>query len=756
MAKSFTKFGLKRDNNLIDVPNKEQAINNLLRDLRGNKPSFTLEDLECIQELFPKGIDNSDFQKLAGIAVKFLTTEDSENLPPGSQVAFEPLITLENRFDRAYFTVSDPFFYGGDGPTARYYDNDQILRATPEDPSTNFTGFFGDPVRIDNKWELGNFSYTNKITTEFISLYGAVEWSGYFKPKVSGVHRFTISTTGFYKFEFDDGTGNFEFTFDPSSGTYNYNNNDFSSGLNTLVDETKTDTNLNIISIIENGTPTTLSNQIGDTRGRTITIPYPLAEWRAYKIKITYFIDEISIPDPEQNLFSIQKNFDINIIDADNETSANLNFKQLYEENYFDNYIIGDFKDYVDKSIYFGGTKIGERGTIGTTSNNTAGENYANLSSFSPITTVYAPPKSTSEILNPKNNCAYQNTNSVVILNNTDPNKTEGIEVGNYVIGNGIPDNTRVQEIIINNSVILDKTPTTTVSSGTLTFVDHRGFVGTGICNTTSSSNSISSITDTTNIPDIEPGMVVVSNGYTGSDYVRIITYSQSSMTLTRNMSSTLNGTRFYVYYDTGLVNDSLKVFCQGVLAKRVVQPSGQLPQNDYTYNPNSTVLTLSNVLGLSTGMYVHLYPATPHEIVDVNGVDEIRSLATITNIDLVNNTITISTGLSASITYTPATITNMTFTPAGVNINKEVCFVPSDTSPPFSANSEGLATSQDVRLVSVYEGAVNTSSEVIYDNLFITCDPSEVIQTSGSDTVTHTLPIVDRNNVSYNLLLGS
>jgi hypothetical protein len=445
---------------------------------------------------------------------------------------------------------------------------------------------------------------------------------------------------------------------------------------------------------------------------------------------------------------------DLNLNDAQGG-DQNLNFKQLYDEIYFDNYVIGDFKDYVDKSIYFGGTKIGTRGTIGTSSS-TPGENYANLSSFSPVTTVYTPPRLTSSILNTKSNCAYSNTNSIVTFSSSDANKTEGIEVGNYVIGPGIPDNTRVQEIIINSSVILDKTPTSNITAGNLTFINHRGYVGTGICNTTSGSNSINTISNVDNSSDIEPGLVFISSSYTGSDYVRIISYSGSSMTLTRNMSSTLSNTRFYVYYDAGLVNQSLKTFCQGVLAKRVVQPAGQLAQNDYTYNPNSTVLTLNDVTGLSTGMYIHLYPATPHEIVDVNGVDEIRSLATITAINTTDKTITISIGLSASITYTPATITNMTFTPTGVNINKEVCFVPSDTSPPFSANAEGLATSQDVRLVSTYEGSANTSSEVVYDKLSITCNPAQVIQTTPSDTVTHILPIVDRNNVTYHLLLGS
>ena len=227
-------------------------------------------------------------------------------------------------------------------------------------------------------------------------------------------------------------------------------------------------------------------------------------------------------------------------------------------------------------------------------------------------------------------------------------------------------------------------------------------------------------------------------------------------MTLTRDMNATGTGNRFYVYYDIGLVNDSLKTFCQGVLAKRVVQPIGQLSENDFTYSPGATVLTLSNVDNLTTGMFIHLYPASPHTIVNVGGVDEIRSTATISAINPTDRTITISSGMSSSITYTPTTITNMAFTPAGVNVNKEVCFIPSDTSPPFSATSEGLGTSQNVKLVANYGGAINTNSECIYERLFINCAVAEVKATSSNDTVTHLMPIRDKDNVLYYLLLDS
>jgi hypothetical protein len=756
MAKTFTKFGLKRDNNLSDIPNKERALNNLLRDLRGNKPSFTTEDLDPLKELFPKGVSNDDFKKLAGIAVKFLNTDPDSTIPLGTSLSFEPLVTLENRFDRAYFTVSDPFFFGGDGLTARYYDNDQILRATTNNPTSNFTGFFDDPLAVNNNWEDGRFSYTNKITSEFISLYGAVEWSGFFKPTVSGTHTFGISTTGFYKFEFDDGSGNYDFTFDEPTQTSNYNNSNFNTGLTTLIDETKIDSSFNIVSVNSQGTSSTLSSKIGDTRTRNITIPYPLEEYKAYKIRITFFIDEISIPDPEVNLFSTSKSFFIRISDPDDQSSRRLNFKHLYDELYFTNYVLGDFKDYVDKSIYFGGTKIGNRLTIGSSSPDQDSSNYANVSSLSRVITYYDPPKSTSNILNTKTLTSYSNQSGIVTFNNTDANKTEGIEVGNYVVGVGIQDNTRVQEIVINNSIVLDKTPSQTQTNVNLTFVDHRGFVGTGIANTTSGTNTINSISGLTNTNDISQGLIVVSSAYTGNDYVRLISYNGSTMTLTRNMNTTTTGSRFYVYYDIGLVNDSLKTFCQGVLAKRIVQPVGQLPQNDFTYNPGTTVLTLSNVDGLTTGMYIHLYPASPHVIVDVNGVDEIRSTATITSINPTDRTITISTGMPSSVTYTPATITNMTFTPVGVDVNKEVCFIPSDTSPPFSATSEGLGTSQNVKLVTSYGGAVNTNSECIYERLFIDCTVSEVKSTATGDAVTHLMPIRDRNNTLYYLLMDS
>lgn len=764
MAKTFTKFGLKRSNNLSDVPNKEQALNNILLDLKGNKPSFTVEDLECLQELFPKGITSADFQNLADIAVKFLTTQETEDLPVGSKVSFEPLVTLENRFDRAYFTVSDPFFYGGEGLTARYFDNDQIDRAGTGNATENFIGFTGEELTLDNKWEDGNFAYSNKITSEFISLYGAVQWTGYFKPVVSGTHQFSITTTGFYKFEFDDGTGNFDFTFDAATGTYNYNNNNFSSGLTTLRNESKVDSNFDIITVDQLGAASTLTDvKIGDQRSRTITIPYPLAEWNAYKIRITFFIDEISIFEPEQNLFSIEKLFNIDVIDPSSATNRDLNFKQLYDELYFNNYIIGDFKDYVDKSVYFGGTKIGNRGTIGKAKTTTNGDNYANVSTLSPVTSYYTPPKTVSDISITKSQCSYSNTNRIITFNNAaDANKTENIEVGNYVIGTGIPDDTRVQEVIINNSIIIDKTPTQTLSNQSISFIDHRGFVAHGTASTTNGSNVVTASFSTINNNDIPLGSVIILANYSGTDYVRLMSTTYNAPTLsyflnlTRNMSATSANVRAYVYYDSGLVNESLKTFCTGVLAKRIVQASGQPSGSDYTYNPGSTNITLSDVTGLSNGMYIHLYPATPYQIFTIDGVDEIRSTSTITNVNTVTNTITISPGLLSSITYTPATTTKMTFTPSTVNVNKEVCFVPTDTSPPFSANSEGLATSETVNLVSAYQGSVNTSSEVVYDNLYITCSPSQVISTTGSDTVTHLLPIRDRNNVQYNILLGS
>ena len=180
-SKVFNKFGAKRSQNLADLPDKKGALNNILDRLASGSEIFTWEDLEILRNISISNVTTETIEKAADVTVKL--TVDGLNLP------YNPLVTLENRLDKAYFTTSQPFFIGGDGLTTNYYDTDAIQRETDGDLDSNFLGFDATKlVKQDNFWERGNFLFDNKISPEFFSTNGGVVWEGYYKPSIEEFH----------------------------------------------------------------------------------------------------------------------------------------------------------------------------------------------------------------------------------------------------------------------------------------------------------------------------------------------------------------------------------------------------------------------------------------------------------------------------------------------------------------------------------------------------------------------------------------
>lgn len=270
MAKIFAKFGTIRDLNLSDLASGEAALNILLDRIKGGLDSFTSDDLTIIKGLYKTSVGAGTFNSAANATVKITGTN-------GLSEPYDPLITLSNRFDRAYFTTSEPFFFGGNGLTARYFDNNQILRSGGVDAKNIFTGFdqVFDPItgrptidivtgeercaQKDNFWERGNFYYTNKIVNKLLSAYGGVEWTGYFKPRTTGEYTFRLITSGFVKFEFDTQEAPSKgFSFDPSTGTNRFDDTNFlnPSGISTRVNQTRlVDAGLPRAGSFSNGQP---------------------------------------------------------------------------------------------------------------------------------------------------------------------------------------------------------------------------------------------------------------------------------------------------------------------------------------------------------------------------------------------------------------------------------------------------------------------------------------------------------------------
>ena len=135
--KAFQREGLRRDKNLSDLPSTQSALNNILGTptMLGTNDTFTVADLAPIQNIYITNITSSTFATLNGVTLEFTvilpgppaTIDNASNPLP-----FKPLVKIKNRLDTAYFSTGEPFFYGGDGPDASYYDSDNIIR----DPAT--------------------------------------------------------------------------------------------------------------------------------------------------------------------------------------------------------------------------------------------------------------------------------------------------------------------------------------------------------------------------------------------------------------------------------------------------------------------------------------------------------------------------------------------------------------------------------------------------------------------------------------------
>ena len=151
-VKLFNRIGLRRDFNLADLINQESALNNILRtdSMSGGDP-FTIDDIAPIKNIYVTDITSETFLTLNGIMVEFtnILIDDETGLPKVDEdenpEPYRPFVKIKNRLDTAYFTTGEPFFFGGDGPSATYYDANNIVRQ-PDDLILNAQYDIGEIV----------------------------------------------------------------------------------------------------------------------------------------------------------------------------------------------------------------------------------------------------------------------------------------------------------------------------------------------------------------------------------------------------------------------------------------------------------------------------------------------------------------------------------------------------------------------------------------------------------------------------------
>jgi hypothetical protein len=364
---------------------------------------------------------------------------------------------------------------------------------------------------------------------------------------------------------------------------------------------------------------------------------YILNAQQRYIVRARYYIPS-SI-----NAIAAQRNINFDYA-APTGGSANLRYTSLYSSDYdFSDAAKGEFQIFIDNSIRSGG------GTVGGILSN----NYVKVKSLKKVDIKYQPKTTLADITkNTITGTTTINTNVISLSNTTN------LEVGNYIVGTGIPENTRINQILINTGIIIDTLATVSSGSTSLTFIDHRGFVKK-IEGSASTSTFTLSSGDTT---DLKSGMILI--GATTQAYTGITTTSSTS-TFTIDPSQSLGASTYYVYQSRGLVNESLNAFCNRTITKCLVvaAPGAGIGTNIIPVVDSTGVANGWSVQGFYFASGTTVNGAPPAGSIDIN------------------------------IPTTRALVAGANFTVTGESEDRQLCCPPTDTSPPFSATLDGLET---------------------------------------------------------------
>ncbi len=744
--KSFRKFGTVRSRNISDLEDLTQSLNNLLDGLVEDtiNESFISEDLDCIRQISTTGIDNEGF-------LKFANNEEVVLSPITlNQTVFQPSKTYQNRLDIIRVFSGEPRFAGGNGLSARYYNADQIISAYINGDGGDVPHFNSDPVAIETgadqntTWRNGVFDYNGKISDALSGFGGGVEWEGFFIPTNTGSHEFEIEPTGLFHMDFEDlSTGNYVTA--KRIGLQNtiavkkvsdqevelVDNTDqkyvgigliattTDSGLSkdtkvaaftTLSDTPSLTVNTKYIITFED--TQVVNGAVGDqfnlilkkTLGQRDVVHWDspiLEKFEIYKIKF-----RLLFPDTEEtadvNINKIEKFIEFDFTEP-LSAQGNLRYTRLYTTDYdFTNKSKGRVFNFIDNSVLAGGGEIGEA------KGNANG--YVEVKTSKKIDITYEPKTKLGTTIPTFSNDATDVgsslsiftdiTKKVVIANVTVGSKvltisdTTGIEIGNKVFGNAVPDalqpggeDTEVIEIIINEGVILSREFRISENSSKITFIDHRGYVKRIIGNVANNQVNISGSGG--NTTGLKTGMIAIANDGAKDlpDYTTITVEGASNnflLSSNPNMINHVTGTliEFFLYQSRGLVNDSLDAFC----LKTGSEQTHCFVLSEKA-NKGDTILFVEgpgdNIDNVASGWKVQGSAFK-------NGEDTVTGKSTTFPFS-----ITIANPLEIPISK------GGNFTATNNDDSRILCCPPTDTSPPFEAFDTGLKTTpNDQRLV--------------------------------------------------------
>ena len=667
--------------------------------------------------------------------------------------------------------------------------------------AARFTVLVGDGGSFNNDtvWEAGNFDWFGKITPQAADIDGGVQWEGNFIPTQTGTHIFAISSKQCTTFDFmtdgyTSGIGTYteykrigiSSVFAASQylseanqiqiTSYSYNDH----GKHIAVGQSVTDstskweedgTYIRENSTIEefnqssgiitlaspdgdavisnpNGTNITFSKGINQTINYSINLKdsanrtFILQEQERYRIRLRYYIP------PQQNARIAERTYNVDILYPNATSSTHLRYNKLYSLDYdFTQSSKGDFIKYLDQSVYFGGGTIG-----GGTENTQTTDDYVMVKTSKKVDIRYKPPTGLTDILpstNTKNLTVYQNSNVISCPNTT------GVEVGNHVIGLGIPKDTRVKVVIINKSLVIDHDATDNFSNTPIKFVNHRGFIGWGTANYTAhGSTSVDSTltlqyqgasNDAKRFP-LRTGMVVVGNNIPKWSGITTTTSGDSVIVKNGTQIPTLTNEPVYFYEYQGLINDSLFAFCR-------TNVSGS--------RQTKCVSVTKDIEAGSTRIYID-------NTDDISNGDRVLGFyfdsgsspgsTTVSSVNTTNGYIDISDAclfIKKGNNFTVYTDTDSTYTPTSDG-DRSLCCPPKDTSPPFAATEIGMETTASFPNLSI-ANVTSTPGVVVFEELSgVISNSSKIINSPtavSSENYQGKIPIKCGDGTTYKIL---
>ena len=794
IQKIYKRVGIRRDLNFSDLSSPTAGLENLLDSLVVDTgDSFLSTDLGAIKNIFARGMSNSNYLNIAGSSVKFTT---SGAIDPPTTLSFNPRITYQNRLDKLEVFTGEPRLSGGNGLTAKYFQNDQINFDEHSDFKYNvdpnlidadvFSGITTEGIiPDDNFWEEADFDYDGNVHPQSSKVNTGVKWEGYYIPRITGTTRFVLSSSGY-------------FTMDFQQVGYKENNDKqiISSGIGTYTEHIRIGVSTSISGISSTSTANQIvisgaanlekmntigigmtvvhSNIVAGTKitdeggfnkvtgvinlepptgtasaftapvsNQSITFTRSLGDmirhdfetqvltaYERYRIRLRYFHNK------NFELKNVVKRFDLDFQEKYMSTTDDLRFNQLFSLDYnFSDAVKGDFNRYYDNSVRFGGTNLVGIG------NSTNKLEYVKVKSNNKVDVTYQVKKELGSengskidgILRRKMDCTTVNGSAVILTG-----LTSHLEVGNYVFGTGIPTDARISEVVINQFIILDKVATATAINE-LTFINHRGFIkkvnGSHANNTSSGLGEITSITpglissspnEKTINTDVQIGMVAI--GEKLDQYTTITTLSSNSLSLSKAVTST-GDADVYIYQARGLKDNTLKKFC----GKFATTPTVQCL---IATSPVSS----GDVIPVQTFGDINTTNASNWNIQGFN----FASGTKINSIQTGAGTITLNQNISKEI------VSGTQFTATINSDDRQLCCPPTDTSPPFTANVEGLNTDS----VAPRPNLRFENGNLIFSQLTIQNNGSSITSASSSSAVNRKISIRSTTaNKTYKIL---